>query len=267
MVPIIQLVSYRTLLGAYAHRPPWSGLASAAWISMLGKYVPGKLASFAGTIYFLRRYQIPAAIAISVVLVLDGLMVVTGLIVGAPLLLWEPIHHLLPHGWLWCIILIALGIICLHPRVYGSLVNFALRRMGRQPLDHMPPLGIYTLPVICGFLQWLCVGLMLWMLCRSVGFVSIDRLPLLISISGLAYTISYMAVFAPGGLGVREAILLTTLKVVLGPTGPVAIVVVGSRLLQIVVELSIALVGMVILKYSVPPDQSREGFLAKSTMR
>ena len=53
LVPPVQLVSYRTLLGAYAHQPPMRVMAAVAWIPPLGKYVPGKVASLAGAVYLL----------------------------------------------------------------------------------------------------------------------------------------------------------------------------------------------------------------------
>src|SRR5690242_735353 len=35
LVPPVQLISYRTLLGAYAHTPPWRVMAAVAWIPPL----------------------------------------------------------------------------------------------------------------------------------------------------------------------------------------------------------------------------------------
>ncbi|WP_428940945.1 lysylphosphatidylglycerol synthase domain-containing protein [Fontivita pretiosa] len=269
VVPLVQLVSYRVMLGAYAHAPPWGALAAAAWIPMLGKYIPGKLASFAGAVYLLRKFQIPGAIALSVVLALDGMMIVTGLIVGAPLLLWPPVQQILPLGWLWCMLVIMAGLVCLHPQIYGRIVNFALRRLRRQPLDHMPPLRVYGWPVICCFVQWIAVGLTLWLLGLSVGQVSAQRLPLLVGIGGLAYTVSYLVLFAPGGFGVREAIFLGALKNVVVPAPAAAIVVVGTRIVQILVELLIALVGMLILRIVTAraAQDRRDGLLASNTTR
>jgi hypothetical protein len=74
----------------------------------------------------LRRFKVPGPIALAVVLVMDGLAVLTGLITGSPLLLWGPVRKILPTGWLWCGIVVIVGIVCLHPRVYGRLLNFAL---------------------------------------------------------------------------------------------------------------------------------------------
>src|SRR5262245_63857746 len=67
LVPPVQLISYRTLLGAYAQAPPLRVMAVVAWVPPLGKYVPGKVASLVGAVVILRKFNIPAGIALSVV--------------------------------------------------------------------------------------------------------------------------------------------------------------------------------------------------------
>ena len=245
-VSTVQMISYRSLLAAYAHAPPWRAMAAVAWVPPLGKYVPGKVAALLGAMYMLRRFNVPAAVAISVVLVLDGLAVIAGLISGSPLLLWEPIERVLPGGWIYCAIVIMVGIVCLHPAVFGRLVNFGLRKLKRPPLPKMPNLAHYLVPVACAFAQWFLAGLALWFMARSVDDVDTDKIPLFISIAALAMTISYLAIFAPGGLGVREAIYLATLTTILGPKS--AIVVAAMRLAQTLVELGLAGVGMLLLR-------------------
>jgi hypothetical protein len=246
-VPPVQLLSYRTLLGAYAHAPPLRVMAAVAWIPPLGKYVPGKVASLAGAIYLLRRFNIPAAIALGVVLVMDGLAVVSGLITGSPLLLWEPVRRVVPSAWVACAVVVTAGVICLHPFVFGRLLNFALRRLKRPPLARMPDLRHYLVPVLCAFAQWVLAGAALWFIANAVTTVPAARLPLFVAIAGLGYTISYLMLFAPGGLGPREAIFHATLSTVIAP-GFSAVSVVMIRLVQTLTELLAALVGAWMLR-------------------
>jgi hypothetical protein len=246
-VPVVQLISYRTLLGAYAHQPPLRVMAAVAWIPPLGKYVPGKIASLAGAIYLLRRFNIPGAVAVGVVLVMDGLAVVTGLITGSPLLLWQPVRKVLPLGWLGCALAVTGGVICLHPAVFGRILNGLLRRSGREPLSKMPDFKHYLMPVLCAFAQWILAGAALWFIANSVTSVAARHVPLFISIAGLGYTISYLMLFAPGGLGPREAIFQLALSNIIAP-GLSAISVVAMRIVQTLTELTAALVGAIILR-------------------
>lgn len=251
-VSTVQMISYRFLLAAYAAPPPWRAMAAVAWIPPLGKYVPGKVAALLGAMYMLRRFAVPAAVAVSVVLVLDGLAVIAGLICGAPLLLTESAGRVLPGGAIYCGIVVATGIVCLHPRVFGSLVNFGLRKLGREPLPKMPDLAHYVVPVLCAFGQWVLAGAALWCMTRSVAGVEVVLFPWFISMAALAMTISYLAVFAPGGLGVREAIYLGTLTAIPGIGPKAAIIVALMRLAQTIVELGLAGIGMGMLRHNTP---------------
>jgi glycosyltransferase 2 family protein len=126
-------------------------------------------------------------------------------------------------------------------------VNFALRKLRRPPLERLPSLRFYIVPVICAFAQWVLAGLALWFMTRSItDAVPATRIPLFVSIAALAMTISYLALFAPGGLGVREEIYRRTLMILIGPQA--AIVVVAMRLAQTLVEVLVASVGLAMLR-------------------
>ncbi|HVT88977.1 MAG TPA: lysylphosphatidylglycerol synthase domain-containing protein [Tepidisphaeraceae bacterium] len=243
LVPLLQLISYRTLLGAYAHAPPMRVMMAVAWVPPLGKYVPGKIASLAGAVYLLRKFQIPAAIALSVVLAMDGLAVMSGLIVGAPLL-----KVFVPNGTIPAAAIIVIGIVCLHPAVFARLLNFVLRKLNRPQLDHVPDLKHYLVPVMCAFGQWVLAGFALWLITASVAEVRTESILRFISIAGLGYTISYLALFAPGGLGPRELIFQQAMQHSVVPAAMSAVAVVVMRIVQTLTELSAAGVGVMVLR-------------------
>ncbi len=245
-VSTVQMISYRTLLGAYAHAPTWRQMLSVAWVPPLGKYIPGKVAALLAAMSMLRRFHIPAAVAVSVVLVLDGLAVIAGLITGTPLLYWKPIRDIAPWAAYISIPVLVLGIICLWPSVFGRLVNFLLRKLKKQPLSKMPPVTQYLIPVICAFAQWVLAGLsLMWMVESVTGDLKINQLPLIISFAALSQTIGYLVLFAPGGLGPREAILLAALTPLVGPFA--AIIVPIRAIAQIVIDVVLAVIGLSIL--------------------
>lgn len=246
-VSTVQMISYRTLLGAYAHAPTWKQMLAVAWVPPLGKYVPGKVAALMAAMTILRRFAIPTAVAVSVVLVLDGLAVIAGLITGAPLLYWKPVRDAAPWAWVVCIPVVLAGVVCLFPSVFGRIVNFLLRKMKKQPLPKMPRLGEYVVPVLCAFAQWVLAGIsLMWMVQSVTGELKLSQLPLMISFAALSQTIGYLALFAPGGIGVREAILLAGLTPLVGPLA--AIIVPIRAVAQILVDVSLALLGLVVLR-------------------
>jgi uncharacterized membrane protein YbhN (UPF0104 family) len=246
-VPVVQMASYRALLGSYTRPPDWRAMAAIAWVPPMGKYVPGKVASILGAVYLLRRFNITSAVALSVVLAMDGIAVLTGLIIGAPLLTWEPVERIVPMGWLWCAIVVALGCIALYPRIYGRLINTALHLLRRPTLPRVPDLKHYLVPVICMTIQWILAGLSLWFVCGAVAEVQTGQIPVMIAVAALGYTISYLALFAPGGLGVREAVFAACLSLMVVPPAHAAIAVVLVRIIQTLTEATAALAGWMLL--------------------
>jgi len=246
-VSTVQMISYRTLLGAYAHAPRWLDMLAVAWVPPLGKYVPGKVAALLAAMSMLRRFAIPMGVAVAVVLVLDGLAVIAGLITGAPLLFWEPVRRAAPWAWVVCIPVVVGGIVALYPAIFGRLINVALRKLKKEPLPRMPPVSEYLIPVACAFAQWVFAGLsLMWIVQAVTGDPHYAQLPLFISFAALSQTIGYLALFAPGGIGVREAILLAGLQPVVGPL--VAIIVPIRAIAQIAVDLTLALLGLLLLR-------------------
>jgi len=245
-VSAMQLVARWTLLIAYGYPLNWRVQLPVAWVPQLGKYVPGGIASVGGAVYLLRKHGVPGAIGLSVAVLLDALAVMAGLIVSTPLLLWRPVRERMPLAWLACAALIAVGVIMLHPRVFVGLLNFALRLIKRQPIAQTPPLNKYLWPVLASFGQWLFAGFGLWFMTMSVTDVTLAMLPLFIASAALAMTVSYLMPFTPGGIGIREGLYLITLGPTIGPR--VAIVVVAMRVIQTLIEIVLAGVGVWVMR-------------------
>lgn len=245
LVYLMQMVSYRTLLSAYVTPPRWRAMAAVAWVPPLGKYVPGKVASLLGAVWLLRRLGVASWAAVSAVLVMDGLAVLSGLISGAPLLWWGPLREAWPWGRAVAGGVVALGALLLHPRVYGRLVNVALRLLKRPALPRPPDGRRYAAVAALMFGQWALAGLALWLTCAAVAPLPAAALPWCVAVAALAYTVGYLALFAPGGLGPRELVFQYTLVLMIG--GSAAVVVVLMRLLQTGVELAMAAAGMALL--------------------
>ena len=239
---------YFLLLGPQTHGLSCWIVCAITTLSRLGKYLPGKFASTAGAVWLFHRHGLPISLATRVTLMAQGLMVVMGLITAVPLtLFWRPIYDRLPLAWLWCILLILCGITCLHPKVFRAIENFILPKLGHPLLPQIARKRDYIGPLTILLAFQVIAGLGLWLTIRSVTDFSLAWLPLCISALALAGSLGLLALFAPGGLGVREGILLIILGPVVGP-GTSAIVVVLARLISILSELLLASVGFVIVR-------------------
>lgn len=249
---LMQMLSYRFLLASYARKLPWRVMMAVAWVPILGKYVPGKVAAIAGAVLLLRRFGVGAAVALSVVLVLDGLAVLAGLMLGSRLLLLPEMREAVPGGWVLMVAVIVGGLICVAPPIYGRLVNLALRILRRPPLPRSPTLREYALPALTAVMQWVFSGTGLWLMCHALGAEPhLSEWPMFVSVAALAMTISYLALFAPGGIGVREGIFMLGLGPIIGLPSA-SVVVVAMRIAHTLIELLLSAIGWACLR-SVPP--------------
>jgi glycosyltransferase 2 family protein len=246
LVTVTQIIAYRFLLSSYGSPPSWPQAATLSWVPALGKYVPGKIAALGGTVYLLRRFKISAPIALSVALMTDAIAVLTGLIIAAPTLRLPEVRERVPGGWIWCVVLIVTGLVCLSPPVFTRLLNIILRKLNRAELRAIPRVHHYAVPVLAALMQWILWGIVIWCTARSLSVISITQLPAMIYLIALANTIAYLMVFSPGGIGVREGILLAGLTPIIGKTA--AIVVIAVRVIQTIVEIILAGIGILILR-------------------
>lgn len=241
-------VVFRHLLAPLCRPPRWPAMFAATWIGRVGKYLPGKFASLVGTVWLLRREGVPVPVAASVVFLRQGMLMVMGLLAAVPLTMWQPVVQRLPLAWLWCVALLSAGLVFLHPRVFFALSNHVLGRLRLPPLRTRHRYSHYVGSLAIVLVNLVLGGVGLWLIARSVTDVSVRWLPVFVSAAALAGSVGFLAVFAPAGLGVREGILLIILEHVLSP-GEAALVVVASRLMQVVAEAVMAGAGGAILRF------------------
>ena len=250
----LNIFAYRLMLRTFGMRLGLPQIVTVAWLPIAGKYIPGKVASVAGAVWLLRRNGVPTSVAVSVIFMLNALLVLVGLLLGVPLSLWGPVRAVLPMGWVLPVLVLAAGIALLHPRIFLGAVNFLLKKFKHQELPSFPRLRDYVGPVAVMLIQCALTGTALWFLTRSIVGISPARIPFFISASALAGSVGFIAVFAPGGIGVREGILAAFLTPVIGPTA--AIAVVAYRILHVFVELTLVLTGLWALKAHPPVAES-----------
>lgn len=235
------------LLVALHRRVHWPWVVGSLWVSLLGRYIPGKAATVAGAVWLLSRRGVPAGLATSAILMRTGTNLVSGLLIALPLTLWQPVRAKLPGAWLWCVLLAAAGIVLLHPRVFSAALSFAFRKLRRPPLPRMPGGRHYLASLASNLLAWLFLGLGCYLGARSVCEVPIQWVPVFVAATSLATVLGLLAVFAPGGLGVREGILTVVLAPVLG-VGLAGAVALLLRVLVSITDILLAAAGALLLR-------------------
>ena len=218
----------------------------AEMISMLAKYIPGGIWTPAARVVAARRAGVTdAALVTSSMLLEAGLSAVAGVIVFVIGLAFvddvnAPLAPLVVFG--------AVLLVLVQPRVFRPLAGKVLRRLGYA--KELPNLRARTLSALLVFYAgtWVLGGLALWLLLRSVG--AHPEPATIVFLGGTAAVgaiVAVLFVFAPSGLGPREASMYGLLLAVATPgqaLGAVAL----NRVALTAVELLLLLGGGVFLR-------------------
>lgn len=189
--------------------------------SQFAKYVPGSVAHHIARVAVAQRYGIGAAgVVVSIGLEMGGALVVAGIValaIGSGIGLPQIAETIRPGtASLISIILLALGLPCLGIWLLGRHRPEWVERWLR--LDHLrypPPGAIVGCFLFYAFNQVLC-GLIISLLGTQIFGASEMHLLFNIGLFALAWIAGVVVLAAPGGLGVREAILLAGLTPLYG---------------------------------------------------
>jgi hypothetical protein len=205
--------------------------ADALWVTSaanMGKYLPGKVWAAAGKTILSRRYGV--SLQASLVATALDLYLIVGTSVAVGGSLWA-VGDTNPKLGLAVLAFLALLAAAAHPASFGSLSRLVAWRLpdaATYRYRHVLEAGA------CYLLFWILLGLGFLFLARALA-ASGSRTALMGGFV-LSYLAGIAAVFAPGGIGVREGVLHHLLTPVVG-AGPSALLAVSARLWATAAEL------------------------------
>ncbi len=186
--------------------------AQVVLVGQLGKYVPGSVWAYLMQMELGRQYGISRPRVLVTALYSAGIGVVASLILGALAL---PVVLQGHYELLWLFVLLPIGLVCLHPRVMTWLASLVLRIFRRPPLEHRVSFADVGRAVAWSLGSYVCYGLHLWLLVNSLEDPDVGTLILLTGAISLGFTVGLFAFILPSGVGVREAILIGSMSLVL----------------------------------------------------
>jgi glycosyltransferase 2 family protein len=229
----LQIESWRRLLAGWTQHLSY-GRAARIWLVVnLGRYVPGKVWSVAGLIVLAQRAGVEgwAAGASAFAIQAVGLGTAVAVVAAAAPSAESPLR-------LVAAALVAAATIGVLAWERGARALAGL--VGRA--DQFRPLPLAAVAEGAGLTlaSWLTYGLAFWLLGRGLGLPGVLPLAVATGAFALGYILGLLALFAPGGVGVREVVLIGLLTPALGSGGAVAVSV-GSRVLLTLTEVAAAL--------------------------
>jgi hypothetical protein len=225
------LVSWGQRLSAWPAARIWT-------VSSLGKYLPGKVWAVAGMAVMAQQAGVAPWAATGSAIILQALAVGTGAaVVGVTGSVALEAAH--PGARIALIALVALSCAGVALLLWPPLMRRVLGLAGVRTDTPAPRLGGVLAGIVANAAAWAGYGVALWLLARGLLPGARLDLPSAIAVFTASYLAGFLALVAPGGLGVREGLFILMLQSSLG-IAAATVLALASRVLLTITELGAA---------------------------
>ena len=223
-------------------------LESIAFVntSNLFKYIPGRLWAYTVQIALMAKKNIAKSLVLYVNFVCLLCVIIVSIIYGSYYFLFY--LKILPMP----ISILLFGSLILADFAFimwnTSIINWLIIKINKFFMREIQPIKIEKwLILYIQFLYlvaWIPPGISAYFLAKGIGLdVAFSDVFALISSMSVSWIIGYIAIFTPGGLGIREGIMFLMLKQ-FSNVKTALILPIATRLIYIIIELLLGLIGI-----------------------
>jgi hypothetical protein len=206
------------LLAAMGHRVPVAPATRIWQTSELARYLPGVIWQVVGRVWLLRPYGVRGSVCSTSQILELLLFLLANVLVAVACLLFFGYRSIDGAARFWLLASMALVpvlAIAIHPSVFRPIVQRIMRALGKPDLVRSP-----SARIMYGLLAWGVLGLLfqsiaVWLSVGEPLGLIIDKWWVLGGAYCLAWIAGFLAVWAPGGLGVRELVFVLAIHVAL----------------------------------------------------
>jgi uncharacterized membrane protein YbhN (UPF0104 family) len=254
---LVFVLGWMRILSEWGIKLSYPVALRAEMVSMLAKYIPGGIWTPAARVVAARRAGVTdAALVTSSMLLEAGVSAVAGVIVFVVAL---PFVDNVDAPLVPLVIFGAVLAVLVQPRIFRPLAHKVLVRVGYT--KELPNIRGRTLSALLVFYAgtWVLGGFALWLLLRSVG--AHPEAATIVFLGGTAAVgaiVAVLFVFAPSGLGPREASMYGLLLAVATPGQALGAVALNRLALTAVELLLFLVVGLVLRGVARRPAEPAE---------
>jgi hypothetical protein len=233
---LVLIEAWRTTLRVWSARLSFPNAARIWFVSNLGKYVPGKVWQIAAMGAMAQRE------GVNLVNVIAGFAVIAvtagGEIAAAIGGTASGSTARTTELAVIAIAVVGLAALVVAPLAVPRLTALAARVSGRSlAVPNVPPRAIW-IAAAATTTSWVLYGVAFALFARGVSGSATGNAPSYIAVYTGSYLAGYLALFAPGGVGVREAVLVLAMpRFQLASVADAAVIAVASRLWLTVLEI------------------------------
>jgi uncharacterized membrane protein YbhN (UPF0104 family) len=229
------MLAWRALLADLGSPLRLSPAVQVMFLGQLGKYLPGGVWQVVATMELGRDHAAPrkrtfTATVLAMAITLAAALALTAIALpltsaGAARRYW------------WVLALVPVVAAALHPRVLTGALNGALRLAKREPLERGVSRACLGRALGWTVLGWALLDVQAWLLVRDVHHGGLSDFPPAAAAYMLAWSVGFLTIFAPGGIGTREVAMAAALAPVMD--WPQALVIATvSRLISVAADLA-----------------------------
>lgn len=242
---IIHSYCYLKILGISGYRVKLNSCITGSGLSVFGKYIPGKLWTVVGrAAYLADNYKMPLGKLSAISFSAEIIQYWLGLLIG--LFVFLVIGG--PENLIWIVLLIWFGfsILIFNSKVQNIIKSIIDRIFGKK-VDNYIISASMILPILHWFLLfWILISLGFYLFVVSISSM---KIPIIISaFFPIASTLGVLAIFIPGGIGVREGVLVAFLVLIEVPITIATTISVASRLWFLFGEIFLFITGYFLSK-------------------
>lgn len=237
---------WRSLLAGLGCPLPVSAVTTVFFVTQLGKYLPGGVWPLIAQMELARDYDVPPRVSAAALALFSWVHLVTGVAAAVAFL---PVGGALPPA---AALLAVIGVVLLLPKPLGALMDRALTWAKRSPLPQRPDVPTMLRAGGWALAMWVLFAAHLWALVLAAG----EAIGLWYALGVFAggWVVGFVVLFAPAGVGVREAALTAVLVPHVG-AGPALAVVLVSRLALSGADVTWAAAGLVLRRLRPPATE------------
>lgn len=244
-------LTYDQILKGFNSPLPLKVTVSIAWVSFLGKYLPGKVALVASAIYLLKKHNIRVDVACMVPVLYTLMTIFIAAVLSIPLFFFSSSVLMLEPFVIY--LLLFLFICCF-------IIIFKIDWLITMGVNLFTHFGFIVTPVhfsnkqifIClllVFLQCFFAGISTWLVSRSFLCLDLSFLGWFISITAFSGVMGLISFFSPAGIGVRDGLYFLFIGQIVGPQNA-GVITIFLRLLQTLADVGSAGIGLIYLNYN-----------------
>jgi hypothetical protein len=215
---VFRVLSWRRILKGLGCGIPLPAATRIWSTSELARYLPGVIWQVLGRIYLARPYGVSGTLCSASQILELIVFLLANALIAISCLAWFGLKqmHDKAHDWfLFVLPLVPLLLFLLHPRIFYGLLNAVLRKLGKPAVE--TKLRSRTLLAL---LAWAIVGLLwqsmaIWLITTGPLGLKLAKWWVVAGAYCLAWCAGFLAVWAPGGLGVRELVFVAAMRVAL----------------------------------------------------